>query len=128
LQGLPLPKTLNASTAAYIASAYAAETRNILDAEAFIAERRYRQHLMGAQSLRLHMLESRRVCQDAYSEVARFQRITSAVIASTDTHPELLEARYADHLYDDGNPSELRRFRGKCTSSMHINIAKESIM
>jgi hypothetical protein len=114
---------LEPGTAAYITSAYAAETRNIQDAEAFIAERRYRQQLINAQSLRLHMLKARSVSQQTSMEVARFQLITNAIITDTNAHyhPELIEARHADHLDDDADPSELRRFHSKCILSVHIN-------
>jgi hypothetical protein len=127
LQGLSLPSTLAPGTAAHIASAYAVETRNIQEAEAFIAERRYRQQLMAAQSLRLHMLATRKKSQETSTEVARFQLITNNVIAVANAHPQLVEARHVDNLYDNlQDPAELQRFRGKCVHSVHINhVAKK---
>jgi hypothetical protein len=113
LQGLPLPHSLDPGTAAYIAAAYAAETRNIIDAEAFIAERRYRQQLMAAQSLRIHMINSRKSRQDTNAEVARFRMVVASITAGRTNYPELVQARYADQLFEDPNPSDIRRYHGE---------------
>jgi hypothetical protein len=112
-QGLSLPNYLEPSAAAYIAAAYAAETRNILEAEAFIAERRYRQHVIATQSLKLQMLKTRRTSQEARAEVARFQAITNDIIR-TSARPELVNLPTLQPLFDANDPSELRRFRGTC--------------
>jgi len=102
LRGLPLPSASDPGTvgaAAYISAAYAVETRMILEAEAVIAERRYRQQLMVAQSLRLHMLHAKQGCQAAFNDVAHLRHITSEMIAGA-SRTELVEALRISDLYD----------------------------
>ena len=60
--------------AAYIA---VGETGYIRDAEAFIAERRYRQSLMAAQLLRLYKV------QEVEVEITHLQRITAAAVVTS---------------------------------------------
>lgn len=62
-----------------LASAYAAETRNVLGAEAFIAERRYRQMLMVAQSCKRRMLKAKTRFKKASKDVVRFRDLNAVV-------------------------------------------------
>jgi hypothetical protein len=55
-----LPSQLERDDAMYIAGVFADETRAVLHAETFIAERRYRQMLMAAQAYKLVFLKTRR--------------------------------------------------------------------
>jgi hypothetical protein len=73
LQGLQLPDSLDAGTAAQFASAYAGETRQIINAEALIAKRRYRRLLLVAHSWRLHLQKTEARSRKANVDVARFQ-------------------------------------------------------
>jgi hypothetical protein len=56
-----------------LASDYATETRNVLGAEAFIAERRYRQILIAAQSYKRRMLKAKARFKKAAEDVVRFR-------------------------------------------------------
>jgi hypothetical protein len=109
---------LEPATAAQIAWAYAAETRNILDPEAFIAERRYRQQLMAAQTVRIHMITARVKRQEAYQEAACFCIITDSVIANSAARGRVQHNPDSDeayHLYNKPDPTELQRLCGKYT-------------
>jgi hypothetical protein len=55
-----------------LATAYAVETRNVIGAETFITERRYRQVLMIAQSVKRRMLKARRRYKKVSESVDRF--------------------------------------------------------
>ena len=62
----------NDAEASQLAIAYAVETRNIIGAETFITERRYRQVLMIAQSVKRRMLKARRKYMKVSERVDRF--------------------------------------------------------
>ncbi|KIM85246.1 hypothetical protein PILCRDRAFT_354949 [Piloderma croceum F 1598] len=72
LRGLHVPDSLNMADITTASSAYATETCQIIHAEAFIAERRYRQLLIAAQAYKLHMLQLRRNSQQARRDVRWF--------------------------------------------------------
>ena len=67
---------------AWMASAYAVETCNVFHAEAFIAERCYRQMLMAAQSWKLHMVKAVQKYRKAAKDAARFRDAANAALAN----------------------------------------------
>jgi hypothetical protein len=69
-------------------SAYATETCQILHAEAFIAERRYRQLLIAAQAYKVHVLQSRRNAQQARRDAQWFQDQASHARAGMGYNPD----------------------------------------
>jgi capsule polysaccharide export protein KpsE/RkpR len=84
-----MSNTLEADEA-QLASAYAAESRNVLGAEAFIAERRYRQILMAAQSYKRRMLKAKTKFKKASEDVVRF-RNSNAIGDSLEQPSTLLQ-------------------------------------
>jgi len=88
MQGLPLPNTLEPEDAATIASAFAAETCSVLKAEAFIAERRYRQMIMATQSFKLHVLRTRLKYEKAIRDTTKLRAAAHGVLRTThDVYP-----------------------------------------
>lgn len=83
-----LATTLDEPEAAYIAGAYADETRIILQAEAVIAERRYRQMLMATQSHKLAMLKAFKKYQRAVRHVNWFHDRTDDGATIPDSNPD----------------------------------------
>lgn len=71
---------------ARIASAHAVETCNVFHAEAFIAERRYRQMLMAAQSWKLHMVKAVQKYRKAAKDAARFRDAANAANVAPANH------------------------------------------
>jgi hypothetical protein len=63
-----LPRTLERGDALYIAGSFADDTRAILHAETYIAERRYRQMLMAAQAHKLAFMKARRRYERALND------------------------------------------------------------
>jgi hypothetical protein len=59
VQGLLLPNTLNALDASRIALDYANASRDLIHAEAVVAERRYRRHRLAADAYKLHLQKLR---------------------------------------------------------------------
>jgi hypothetical protein len=87
--------------AAYIAAAYATETRNILDAEAYLAERRYRQTLIAAQAARASMVKAVKKREDAITDVANMHDITMTATTGINCRPAPIDGGLVDSLYDD---------------------------
>jgi hypothetical protein len=81
-------------------SAYATESCQIIHAEAFIAERRYRQLLIAAQAYKLHVLQSRRKAQQAKRDIKWFNNCASAARAGAGYNPEWC----AHHGMDGARP------------------------
>lgn len=109
--------------AALIASAYATETRNILDAEAYLAERRYRQALIAAQALRASMAIAVKRHEEAITDVAHLHGMTRAATAGTSCRPVPIDGHLVDCLYDDTATSgHIRRLHGQYNFSIHNNI------
>jgi hypothetical protein len=105
---------------AHIASVYTLETHNILYAEACITESCYRQQLMAAQSLWLHMLKTQSRKQQAIADVATFEDVTDSVITSTTCDSELLELCCTmEHLHCDAEPLPFQYFHGKTSLLYH---------
>lgn len=75
-----LPPSLDNNEAANIAAAYADETRRILRAEAYIAERKYRQTILVAQSHKISMVKAHGKYQRAVYDVNWFHGVTDSVI------------------------------------------------
>ncbi|KIM81810.1 hypothetical protein PILCRDRAFT_821162 [Piloderma croceum F 1598] len=78
LKDLPMPDSLESGESAQIFAAYAIEACNVLHAEAFIAERRYRQMTMAAQPFKLHMMRTRFKYLKASQDVARYRSTLGA--------------------------------------------------
>ena len=68
-----MPEALSMPDITTASSAYATESCQIIHAEAFIAERRYRQSLIAAQAYKLQMLRLRRNAQEARRDAQWFQ-------------------------------------------------------
>jgi hypothetical protein len=68
LQALQLPFHLDVHEAQEIAAAYATEICDVLQAEAIIADRRYRQVLLSARCYRYNALRMQGHCQKALAE------------------------------------------------------------
>jgi len=83
-----LPNTMDSIKAAYIASAYAAEPHNMLNAEAFIMEQHYHQQLMIPQSLRIHIFKTRRASHERWLVSTASQALS--FLELTSLHPILL--------------------------------------
>jgi hypothetical protein len=92
-----LPRSLHPDDAACLAIEYAAETRNLVQAEFFAAGRRYRQALIIAQSHKLQMLEARKKYEQAFDDVAWLDNV---VITGRANEPKRLSSHAAWFLAD----------------------------
>jgi hypothetical protein len=102
---------------AKIVQVYAAETRNILDMDSFIAEQHYCQYFMAAQTVREDMV--RRVKrQEAYQDAAHFHTAIDSVIANTSTFEVCCmqhdpNSDEVHHLLNESDPSDLWQFHSE---------------
>ncbi|KIM76847.1 hypothetical protein PILCRDRAFT_638728 [Piloderma croceum F 1598] len=88
LNGFYMPNTLAASDIAAVSTAYAVETCQLLHAEAFIAERRYRQQLLAAQAYKVHMLQTRRRAILSRRDTAALQNYNNQMKAAAGINPD----------------------------------------
>jgi hypothetical protein len=68
-QGLDLADTLSSSDANHLSLAFGSEQMDVLNAEAFIAERQYRKTLITARSYQIKMLRARDKLAKAIAEM-----------------------------------------------------------
>jgi hypothetical protein len=104
---------LDPGTAAYIASAYALETRKIIDAEAFITEQHYCQQLMAAHSLKMHMVKTRARRDHTVAEINSFQCVTQSVLAATTSDAAGLLDFIDQQLDDVPEPTQMSSIYGR---------------
>jgi|SRR6266481_4120331 len=96
---------MDPADAAFIASAYASESHKILEAEAFLAETRYRQQLIAAQALKLIMLKAKEKQQEAHEDVARLHCMTTTATAGSNNRSSVLfESCCFNHLFNVTEP------------------------
>jgi hypothetical protein len=96
-----MPNTLSASDIAAVSTAYAVETCHLLHAEAFIAERRYRQQLLAAQAYKVHMLQTRRRAILSRQDTAAFQNYNNQMKAAVGINPDW---NFPSGVSDAGRP------------------------
>jgi hypothetical protein len=114
---------MDPAEAAFLAAAYAAETRNIIDGEAFVAERRYRQQLIGAQALRANMIRAMKKREEAFTDVARVHCMMMTATAGANYCPAPIEGCSVDRLYEDAiHPGDLERLHSQYIFNNHFNF------
>jgi len=82
LNGLQIPLSVDPLDATNMALAYATQAYDIVRAETLIAERRYRQMLISAKCLKLHLIKARGKYQRASRNLDHFRDISSKMINS----------------------------------------------
>jgi len=83
-----------------VSSAYATETCQRLYAEAFIAERRYRQQLMMAHAYKVRMLQAQDRARQASKDVTWFQKYASETRGGCEHNPDW----QAHVIFDSARP------------------------
>lgn len=104
-QGLQVPCTVDPVNATSLALAYAIDTHDIVRAEAFIAERRYRQMLISAKCYKIHLVKARQKCEQSSKNLDRFRGISSNItgtIHREDRHESTAQNGISTHSIFSG--------------------------
>jgi hypothetical protein len=88
-----------------LALAYAIDTHDIVCAETFIAERRYRQMLISAKCYKIHLVKARRKYEQSSKDLNHFRGISSNITGTVrreDRHESTPQNGISTHSISSG--------------------------